>query len=290
MRVSVEAERAAPAVDRRGARLATWLASATRDRRVVTASSARCVTRVPLPGRGLDLEFVDQPARAAQPEAQAVAGGVAVLAAPAAMSGMPGPLSSKVRRTPRARRRHRLDARLAAAAVVERVARELAGGGDHLGLVDQAEARPRPRSARTAWRTRTTSSRRLDRDVVSRHRHRRRLPVRFAHGRRSGPCRARRSSAVRTPGSDRPSSTSVIATAGRMPTTTVSASRMRDIAAMLAEHAADERVDDLERRDVDQHAARAVLTIRDVRSSCSGQREPVVHVDLDRDQQELRRS
>ena len=40
-------------------------------------------------------------------------------------------------------------------------------------------------------------------------------------------------SAVRTPGSDSPSSTSVIATAGRMPTTTVSASSTRDIAAML---------------------------------------------------------
>ena len=39
-------------------------------------------------------------------------------------------------------------------------------------------------------------------------------------------------SAVRTPFSDSPSSTSVIATAGRMPTTTVSASRTRDIAAM----------------------------------------------------------
>ena len=40
-------------------------------------------------------------------------------------------------------------------------------------------------------------------------------------------------SAVRTPGSDRPSSTSVMATAGRMPTTTVSASSTRAMAAML---------------------------------------------------------
>ena len=56
----------------------------------------------------------------------------------------------------------------------------------------------------------------------------------------------------------------------------------------VAEHAADERVDDLERRDVDQHAARAcAATIRSVRSSCSVMREPVVHVDLDGDQQEL---
>ena len=40
-------------------------------------------------------------------------------------------------------------------------------------------------------------------------------------------------SAVCTPGRDSPSSTRVMATAGRMPTTTVWASRMRAIAAML---------------------------------------------------------
>src|SRR5947209_3227891 len=40
-------------------------------------------------------------------------------------------------------------------------------------------------------------------------------------------------SAVRTPVSDIPSSTSVMATAGRIPTTTVSASSTRDMAAML---------------------------------------------------------
>ena len=62
-------------------------------------------------------------------------------------------------------------------------------------------------------------------------------------------------SAVRTPGSDSPSSTSVMATAGRMPTTTVRASSTRAMAAMFAEHPADEGVDDLERRDVDQDAA-----------------------------------
>src|SRR5262249_42169173 len=42
------------------------------------------------------------------------------------------------------------------------------------------------------------------------------------------------SSAVRTPGSDSPSSTSVMATAGRIPTTTVRASSTRAIAAMFA--------------------------------------------------------
>ncbi len=41
-------------------------------------------------------------------------------------------------------------------------------------------------------------------------------------------------SAVRTPGSVSPSSTSVIATAGCMPTSTVRASRIRAMAAMLA--------------------------------------------------------
>ena len=39
--------------------------------------------------------------------------------------------------------------------------------------------------------------------------------------------------AVRTPGSDRPSSTRVMATAGCIPTTTVSASSTRDMAAMF---------------------------------------------------------
>src|SRR4051794_8779199 len=41
-------------------------------------------------------------------------------------------------------------------------------------------------------------------------------------------------SAVRMPGSESPSSTSVMATAGRMPTTTVSASSTREIEAMVA--------------------------------------------------------
>ena len=40
--------------------------------------------------------------------------------------------------------------------------------------------------------------------------------------------------AVRTPGRDMPNSTNVIATAGRMPTSTVSASNMRAIAGDIA--------------------------------------------------------
>ena len=95
------------------------------------------------------------------------------------------------------------------------------------------------------------------------------------------------SSAVRTPGSERPSSTSVIATAGRMPTTTVRVEHgghRRDV----AERAADEGVDHVERRDVDQHAPRArpddalgeVVLQRD--------REAIVHVDLDADQHLLK--
>ena len=47
-------------------------------------------------------------------------------------------------------------------------------------------------------------------------------------------CRARRRAPCRTPARLRPSSTSVMATAGRMPTTTVRASRMRDMRDRLA--------------------------------------------------------
>ena len=94
-------------------------------------------------------------------------------------------------------------------------------------------------------------------------------------------------SAVRTPGSDRPSSTSVIATAGRIPTTTVvgveHARHRRDV----GEHPADERVDDLERRDVDQHAARAGLDDPLGQVVLQRQRQPVVHVDLDRHEQQV---
>ena len=62
------------------------------------------------------------------------------------------------------------------------------------------------------------------------------------------------SSAVRMPGSERPSSTSVIATAGCMPTTTVSASQHARHGGNIPQHAPDEGIYHIQRRDVDQDA------------------------------------
>ena len=73
-------------------------------------------------------------------------------------------------------------------------------------------------AARTCWRTRTTSSP----DWIGSSSIRTDFPFRI-----SRPFSAL--SAVRTPLSDSPSSVSVIATAGRMPTMTVSASNSREI-------------------------------------------------------------
>ena len=87
---------------------------------------------------------------------------------------------------------------------------------------------------------------------------------------------------MRTPGRDRPSSTRVMATAGCMPDDdrlgVEHAGHRRDV----ADHAADEGVDDLERRDVDQDAVRAVLDDALGQVVLKRQGEPVVHVDLDR--------
>ncbi len=92
-------------------------------------------------------------------------------------------------------------------------------------------------------------------------------------------------SAVLTPDSDSPSSTSVIATAGpHADDDRVGVEDARD-GGDVVQHAADEAVDDLQRRDVDQHALGAV------RDDLAGQiflqrgRQPVVHVDLDGDEQ-----
>ena len=77
-------------------------------------------------------------------------------------------------------------------------------------------------------------------------------------------------SAVRTPGSDRPSSTSVIATAGLHADDHGLGVEDARHAGDVAEHPADERVDHLERGDVDQHALGAGLRrSASVRSSCS---------------------
>ena len=191
-RRALRRSRAALRQRRRAARRAsaTWLASAHVRLRCMRHFQRAMVTRVPTPGARLDVELARQPLGAAQAEAEAVAGGVAV-AQRGSMSGMPGPWSSKIRRTPRRGAVDDLDLDRAAAAVVERVARQLAGGGDDLGLVDEARARPRRRSARTRWRTRTTSSEvRMSKRSVT---------VVVVVGRRLGvarcgsaPCRARR--------------------------------------------------------------------------------------------------
>ena len=95
------------------------------------------------------------------------------------------------------------------------------------------------------------------------------------------------SSAVRMPLRARPSSTSVIATAGRMPTTTVSASSTRDTAPIVASHPADELVDDLQPGDVDD-ARRGRRSRRSARPGPPGARaRAVLEVDLDRDQQHV---
>ena len=93
--------------------------------------------------------------------------------------------------------------------------------------------------------------------------------------------------AVRMPLSDRPSSTSVIATAGCIPTSTVSASSRLAMPAMLASILSDKRIDDLQRRDVDQDAARASFDDSFREILLQGHGEAVMHVHLDGDQQEL---
>src|SRR4030095_10737905 len=54
----------------------------------------------------------------------------------------------------------------------------------------------------------------------------------------------------------------------------------------VGDHAADERVDHVERRDVHQHASRALLGDPRSQIVLQRERELVVHVDLDGDQQE----
>ena len=94
-------------------------------------------------------------------------------------------------------------------------------------------------------------------------------------------------SAVRTPGSDMPSSTSVIATAGRMPTTTVSASSTRDIAAMLPSMRPmnESTISSAEMSISTPRAPVAAMRVGQIVLQLH--RQPVVHVDLDRHEQEL---
>jgi hypothetical protein len=75
--------------------------------------------------------------------------------------------------------------------------------------------------------------------------------------------------AVRTPGSDSPSSTSVMATAGCIPTTTVCASRMRAMPAML-EIIRPMNESTISSDEMSSNTPRALcFVIADVRSSCS---------------------
>src|SRR5262249_26973243 len=119
------------------------------------------------------------------------------------------------------------DRRVPAAAVQDRVARQLARGGHDLRLVDETES----------VLDRALADRLAKYDDVVVPRQRKRLerhreghpPTHTA----SNSLPFSMSRAVRTPESDMPSSTRVMATAGRIPTTTVSASRTRDIAAMF---------------------------------------------------------
>ena len=225
-----------------------------------------------LAGRRVDVELVDEPLGAAEAEPEPVAGRVAVGAAPARCPDpRPLVLEQQPRRPTRALapggRRHP-----PAAAVIDRVARELAGGGDELRLVDEAEARARrdqlpddagararrPRRARAA-----TVSRPSGASSVSR------LARRVAAAPRSRAMPRSTFRAVRTPGSDSPSSTSVMATAGRMPTTTVSASSTRAMPAMSASiRPMKESTSSSAEMSISTPRA-PVSTIRSVRSSCS---------------------
>ena len=177
----------------------------------------------------------------------------------------------------------------ASAAVVDRVARDLARGGHHLRLIDEREARfDGPRSHELPHRYDVCRGAKLQR-LTPKDWH---PPLAMSavcvwSSDSSSAIPLSTFSAVRTPGSVSPSSTSVIATAGCIPTTTVCrvehARHRRDV----RDHAADERIDDVERRDVDEHAARAGLADarRELILQLHG--EPVVHVHLDRDQEEI---
>ena len=209
------------------------------------------------------------------------------------MSGMPGPWSSNASRRPaRLPSASRLEAHLAAAAVVERVARQLARRGHDLGLVDQAEAeRDRALAHRLAHAHDVL--RRADRRAQCSPRSPAFSLALVLERARPGPARRSQAmpfstlSAVCTPSSDRPSSTSVIATAGCMPTTTVCASSTRAIAAMLASmrpmkesttSSAEMSISTPRARSLDDAGGQVVL---------QRHRELVVHVHLDGDQQEL---
>ena len=79
----------------------------------------------------------------------------------------------------------------------------------------------------------------------------------------------------------------MIATAGRMPTTTVWASSTAATDAIVESIRPMKRVDDLQRGDVDHHAARAGLDDPLGQVLLQRERDLVLQVDLDRDQQDV---
>ena len=118
--------------------------------------------------------------------------------------------------------------------MLQRIARQFAGSGDHLGLIHQAELEL-DRHFPHLLPDRDNVGCRSDRNCLRRLRaHPASLGGTFPRLACSSSIPDSTFSAVRTPGSDMPNSTSVMATAGCMPTTTVSASKTRAMAAMFA--------------------------------------------------------
>ena len=116
------------------------------------------VTRVPPPASLSNVELVDQASWRPRGPGPGPARGPAVGHRQVEIRECPGP----GRRTAAAGRGAPSVERLsqsmrAAAAVDQRVARQLAGRGHHLGLVDQREAAAPAASLRTAWRASTMS-------------------------------------------------------------------------------------------------------------------------------------
>ena len=134
----VEASTASHNASRRPS--ATWLTSVTAMAAGDVHRQRVMVTRVPFAGRGLDVEVVREPARAAQTEPQPSARRVAVLhrqldVRDAGAVVVEGQTEAAAPEVPRP-----LDGDRAAAAVLDGVARQLARRRDDLGLIDQVEA------------------------------------------------------------------------------------------------------------------------------------------------------
>ena len=241
------------------------------------------LTQVPWPGADCDLELVHQPLAARQAQAHAAARGPAVGQRQADVGdARPLVLEVQAQAAPHAVGLHHFPAHDAAAAVDQRVARQLAGRRDHLGLVHQRELQLLGELAHLLprWRRCRAPS---DSGMLSSG---------FT-GQAAPPCAPRASScmprstlsAVRTPSSDRPSSTSVIATAGCMPTTTVVASRTRAMPEMLASmRPTNESTISSAEMSISTPLA-PVFEMRVGQVVLQRQRRLVLHVHLDRDQQ-----